>query len=109
MIFSHLQSPSVLPVLPFSKIKGGRVPPSERVNLESQPDSDSQPQANSEGTLQGNRSTAGQKHLVRRGGGGSGKEMTERNTKQRWHSRKSVNNYMNLKKNKRTVGYASCY
>lgn len=91
MIFSHLQRPSVLPVLPFSKIKGGRVPPRERVNLESQSENGSpvqernreQPQANSEGTLQGNRSTVGQKHLVRRGGGGSRKEMTERNMKLR--------------------------
>lgn len=47
MIFSHLQSPSVLPVLPFSKIKGGRVPPSERVSLESQSESDSPVQESS--------------------------------------------------------------
>lgn len=36
MILSHLQWLSALPVLPFSKIKGGCVPLNERVNLESQ-------------------------------------------------------------------------
>lgn len=74
MILPHLKRLSVLPALPFSKIKGGCVPLNETVNLESPSENGGpvqerdreQPQTHSEGTLQGNSSTVGWKQLVQR-------------------------------------------